>query len=200
MIYLLPRITTAVPSPLVAIVVLTALSIWLDAPVNTVGDMGELPEGLPYFVIARRAADAGNAADHPALFADDGRRRPARIAADRADRRRHDAYRQQQAARKRGPGHCQHRRGVLRRHGRLRHDRPVGHQRDQRRTRAPVQLHRRPVAADPARAARPDCRPGADAGAGRGDDHGQHRDVQLELDPQPDASILPRRRSSCWRP
>ncbi|MXO63824.1 SulP family inorganic anion transporter [Qipengyuania oceanensis] len=49
-IYLLPRVTTAVPSPLVAIVVLTALSIWLNAPVNTVADMGELPEGLPYLV------------------------------------------------------------------------------------------------------------------------------------------------------
>ena len=49
-IYLLPRVTTAVPSPLVAIVVLTALSIWLNSPVNTVADMGELPEGLPYLV------------------------------------------------------------------------------------------------------------------------------------------------------
>ncbi|WBY17431.1 SulP family inorganic anion transporter [Erythrobacteraceae bacterium WH01K] len=51
MIYLIPRVTTAVPSPLVAIIVLTVLSIWLDAPVNTVSDMGELPEGLPYFIV-----------------------------------------------------------------------------------------------------------------------------------------------------
>ena len=51
MIYLIPRLTTAVPSPLIAIVVLTLLSIWLAAPVNTVADMGELPEGLPYFVL-----------------------------------------------------------------------------------------------------------------------------------------------------
>ncbi len=51
MIYLIPRLTTAVPSPLVAIVVLTGLSIWLGAPVNTVADMGDLPEGLPYFVL-----------------------------------------------------------------------------------------------------------------------------------------------------
>ena len=50
-IYLLPRLTTAIPSPLVAIVVLTALTIWLGAPVNTVADMGELPEGMPYFII-----------------------------------------------------------------------------------------------------------------------------------------------------
>ena len=46
-IYLLPRLTTAVPSPLVAIVVLAALSIGLDLPVHTVGDMGKLPEALP---------------------------------------------------------------------------------------------------------------------------------------------------------
>ncbi|MXO84487.1 STAS domain-containing protein [Altererythrobacter aurantiacus] len=49
-IYLLPRLTTAVPSPLVAIVVLSALGIGLDLDVFTVGDMGEIPEGLPYFV------------------------------------------------------------------------------------------------------------------------------------------------------
>ena len=46
-IYLLPRLTRAVPSPLVAIVVLAALSIAMGLPVRTVGDMGRLPEGLP---------------------------------------------------------------------------------------------------------------------------------------------------------
>jgi len=51
MIYLIPKLTTAVPSPLIAIIVLTALTIWLGAPVNTVSDMGELPEGLPYFAL-----------------------------------------------------------------------------------------------------------------------------------------------------
>ena len=50
-IYLLPKLTTAVPSPLVAIIVLGALTIGLDMDVNTVNDMGELPEGLPYFVV-----------------------------------------------------------------------------------------------------------------------------------------------------
>ncbi|WP_375291221.1 SulP family inorganic anion transporter [Qipengyuania sp.] len=51
MIYLVPRLTTAIPSPLIAIVVLTGLAIWLAVPVNTVADMGELPEGLPYFAL-----------------------------------------------------------------------------------------------------------------------------------------------------
>ncbi|RIV88353.1 SulP family inorganic anion transporter [Aurantiacibacter xanthus] len=50
-IYLLPRLTTAVPSPLVAIIVLGAITIGLDLQVNTVADMGKLPEGLPFFHI-----------------------------------------------------------------------------------------------------------------------------------------------------
>lgn len=50
-IYLFPRLTTAVPSALVAILVLSVLSIWLNLPVNTVGDMGKLPEGLPIFAL-----------------------------------------------------------------------------------------------------------------------------------------------------
>ena len=46
-IYLFPRITKAVPAPLVAILLLSALSIGIGLPVHTVGDMGRLPEGLP---------------------------------------------------------------------------------------------------------------------------------------------------------
>jgi len=48
-IYLFPRITRAVPSPLVAILVLATIGIALGVPVRTVGDMGRLPEGLPRF-------------------------------------------------------------------------------------------------------------------------------------------------------
>lgn len=50
-IYLLPLLTTAVPSPLVTIVVLTALAFALGLDVRTVGDMGELPDTLPIFLI-----------------------------------------------------------------------------------------------------------------------------------------------------
>jgi len=50
-IYLFPRLTKAVPSPLVAIIVLTAVSIFGGLSVNTVGDMGELPSALPSFLI-----------------------------------------------------------------------------------------------------------------------------------------------------
>jgi len=50
-IYLFPRLTTAVPSPLVTIVVLTALTFAFGWDVRTVGDMGALPDTLPVFLI-----------------------------------------------------------------------------------------------------------------------------------------------------
>lgn len=50
-IYLVPRVTRAVPSPLVCILVLTALSLGLGLDVRTVGDMGELPSTLPVFLL-----------------------------------------------------------------------------------------------------------------------------------------------------
>jgi len=50
-IYGFPYITKAIPSPLVTILVLTAVAIVLDLDVRTVGDMGELPDSLPVFLI-----------------------------------------------------------------------------------------------------------------------------------------------------
>lgn len=52
-IYGLPLLTKAVPSPLVCIVVLTgvSMSMSLDATLNTVGDMGDLPSTLPIFLL-----------------------------------------------------------------------------------------------------------------------------------------------------
>jgi SulP family sulfate permease len=49
-IYLFPYITKAVPSPLVNIVVLTAVAMWLGLDIRTVGDMGQLPDSLPFFL------------------------------------------------------------------------------------------------------------------------------------------------------
>ncbi|WP_436406366.1 SulP family inorganic anion transporter [Brevibacillus brevis] len=46
-IYLLPRLTKAVPSALVAIIVMTVISIWAGLDVRTVGDMGEITRQLP---------------------------------------------------------------------------------------------------------------------------------------------------------
>ena len=50
-IYGLPYITKAVPSPLVTIVVLTGVSMALGLEIRTVGDMGQLPDSLPKFLI-----------------------------------------------------------------------------------------------------------------------------------------------------
>jgi SulP family sulfate permease len=50
-IYGLPRLTRAVPSPLVAIVLLSGLVVWTGLDVRTVGDMGQMPSTLPMFHI-----------------------------------------------------------------------------------------------------------------------------------------------------
>ena len=50
-IYLFPRLTKAVPSPLIAIAVLTALVWYMGFDVRTVGDMGKLPSSLPAWLI-----------------------------------------------------------------------------------------------------------------------------------------------------
>lgn len=50
-IYILPRFTKAVPSPLICIVLLTAVSMALGLEIRTVGDMGELPDSLPVFLL-----------------------------------------------------------------------------------------------------------------------------------------------------
>lgn len=50
-IYLAPRLTTAIPSPLICIVVLTAISIAFPMPIHTVADLGRLPSSLPSFHI-----------------------------------------------------------------------------------------------------------------------------------------------------
>ncbi len=50
-IYGLPYLTKAVPSPLVCIVVLTAAAVAMGIDIRTVGDMGELPSSLPVFLL-----------------------------------------------------------------------------------------------------------------------------------------------------
>lgn len=50
-IYLAPRITTAIPSPLICILVLTIASVSLHLPVLTIADLGKLPDSLPIFAV-----------------------------------------------------------------------------------------------------------------------------------------------------
>jgi SulP family sulfate permease len=46
-IYLLPRVTTVVPAPLVAIIIITMISLVTNSGVPTVGDRGALPTAFP---------------------------------------------------------------------------------------------------------------------------------------------------------
>ncbi len=49
-IYLLPRLTEAVPSPLICIVVLTTISVLVPMKLHVVSDLGALPASLPHLV------------------------------------------------------------------------------------------------------------------------------------------------------
>ncbi len=49
-IYLLPLVTKAVPSPLICILILTGIALYFGIDVRTVSDMGELPDSLPIFL------------------------------------------------------------------------------------------------------------------------------------------------------
>jgi sulfate permease, SulP family len=50
-IFLLPRLTSAVPAPLVAIIVLTTLVVTVGWDIPDVGGEGELPDSLPFFLL-----------------------------------------------------------------------------------------------------------------------------------------------------
>ena len=50
-IYLFPYATKAIPSPLVAIVLLTTVTSFWNIHVPTVGDKGQLPHSLPFFLL-----------------------------------------------------------------------------------------------------------------------------------------------------
>ncbi len=131
-IYGVPRLTTAIPSPLIAIVVLTLVSLMSGFGLRTVGDMGALPTELPVLRAPVGAADAGDAGDPLPDLVRARARRPHRVAPDGPDRGRADGHGLRQEPRGARPGHRQRRHRVLRRDGRLRHDRPVRHQRVER--------------------------------------------------------------------
>lgn len=50
-IYLAPRIVKGIPSPLICIVILTAISMAFPMPIHTVADLGRLPSSLPSFAL-----------------------------------------------------------------------------------------------------------------------------------------------------
>ncbi|ESU31584.1 sulfate transporter [Bacillus sp. 17376] len=50
-IYLFPRINKSIPSPLIAVIIITVIAIFTKSDVKAVGDMGELTAALPSFFI-----------------------------------------------------------------------------------------------------------------------------------------------------
>lgn len=50
-VYIVPRFFKAIPAPLIAIILLTALYMFTSANVHTVGDLGTIKQALPHFII-----------------------------------------------------------------------------------------------------------------------------------------------------
>lgn len=52
-VYLLPKLTRAIPAPLVAVVVLTAITMVSGVHLQTVGDLGHITAALPHFEVPK---------------------------------------------------------------------------------------------------------------------------------------------------
>ena len=50
-VYIIPRFFKAIPAPLIAIIVVTALYMYTGSDVRTVGDLGDIKQSLPHFLI-----------------------------------------------------------------------------------------------------------------------------------------------------
>ena len=50
-VYIIPKFFKAIPAPLIAIIVLTALYMYTGSDVRTVGDLGDIKQSLPHFFI-----------------------------------------------------------------------------------------------------------------------------------------------------
>ena len=50
-VYIIPRFFKAIPAPLIAIIVLTALYMYTGSDVRTVGDLGSIKQTLPHFLM-----------------------------------------------------------------------------------------------------------------------------------------------------
>ena len=67
-IYLLPKVFTALPSGLVAVIVVTAISMALGNPVRTIGDMGDIVASLPIFAIPDVPLNLETLKNNPAVL------------------------------------------------------------------------------------------------------------------------------------
>lgn len=51
LIYIIPRFVKGIPAPLIAVVLLSAIAIYMNADLKTVGDMGTISQTLPTFLL-----------------------------------------------------------------------------------------------------------------------------------------------------
>ena len=51
LIYIIPRFIKGIPAPLIAVVILSAVAIYMNADLKTVGDMGTISQKLPTFLL-----------------------------------------------------------------------------------------------------------------------------------------------------
>ena len=137
-IYGLPYLTKAVPSPLVTIVLLTAVSMYLGLGIHKVGDMGALPSELPWVALPQVpfTLDTLWIILPVSLTLTMVGLLESLMTASIVDEMTDTTSGQE--PRMRGPGRGQHHLRLFWRHGRLRHDRAVGHQRLLRGTRTPL--------------------------------------------------------------
>src|SRR5699024_2619279 len=49
LVYVIPRFLKVIPAPLVAIVVMTAIALFSGVKLQTIGDLGTMPDTLPTF-------------------------------------------------------------------------------------------------------------------------------------------------------
>jgi SulP family sulfate permease len=134
-IYLFPLMTKPIPSPLVTIIVLTVLTVALGWDVRTVGDMGELPDTLPVFLLPdipltlKRCRSSCRIQSRWPVVGLLESLMTQNIVDDLTDT---TSNRNQECV---GQGLANTATGLHWRHGRVRDDRPVDHQREVRRAR-----------------------------------------------------------------
>lgn len=181
-IYLLPRVTKAVPSPLVAIIVLSIIPMIWKLDVRTVGDLGELHSTLPLFLwsqVPLPLATLWIVLPYSPGIAAVGLLEPlmtAQIVDEMTDT---PSDKNRECT---GQSIANFVSGFFWRHGGLRDDRAIGDQCKIRGTRTALDIHRGRL---PARAAQSVGETSADARAGRGDDHGLHRHVLVGVVQKP---------------
>ncbi len=183
-IYLFPYLTKAIPSPLVAIVVLSGLAIYLGLDIRTVGDMGQLPDSLPIFLLPEVPLNLETLKiilPVSATLAVVGLLESMMTASIVDDLTDSPSDKNRECV---GQGVANIASGFLGGHGGLRHDRAVGDQREIRRAWTSVHTGggRFPVADD--RVHRRLGGAHSHGRAGGGDDHGVRRHLQLGFDPK----------------